>query len=244
MIADSDIPGADPSAVIAQYEPYLKKLASRYIKALSRTGAVDMADLLQVGRIAVTDAQRKYNPENGSFLQYLSYVVRAAMRHELGFNNQTGAPPPAMVYLDETISEESETTRGDLVADPDAPRLDETIIDDENRQETAEQIRAALDRMKSDKQRAAVKLVWMEGKSRQAAADEMEMNQSAFYALEKAGRCTLRRDSRLRIFAETMPLFHVSVSRFNTTWTSAVEKSVIWRDEHIFGNWDLTPEQM
>ena len=47
--------------------------------------------------------------------------------------------------------------------------------------------------MKSDKQRAAVSLVWMEGKTRKAAAAEMGMKKGAFYTLEKYGRSTLRR---------------------------------------------------
>ena len=59
MIEDRDIPGADPAQVIEQYEPYLQKLANRYIPALAQTGAVGMDDLVQVGRIAVTEAQRK-----------------------------------------------------------------------------------------------------------------------------------------------------------------------------------------
>ena len=83
MIADRDIPGAEPAAVIEQYEPYLQKLANRYAPVLSRTGAVGMDDLIQVGRIAITDAQQKYNPERGSFLNFLFYIVRRAMRQAL-----------------------------------------------------------------------------------------------------------------------------------------------------------------
>ena len=233
MIADTEIRNADPAAVVEQYEPYLQKLANRYTPVLSRTGAVDMDDLIQVGRIAITDAQQKYNPDAGSFLNFLFYVARTAMRRTLGFNNQTGEPPAALVYLDEPLSDETDTTLGDTVADPDAVPMDEPIIEDENRRETSEQIRAALDRMKSDKQRAAVSLVWIEGKTRQAAADEMNMNQGAFYSLEKAGRSTLRRDFRLRKHAEEMPFVHIGKARFNTTWTSATEYLAMWRLEHL-----------
>lgn len=232
MIADRDIPGADPAAVIAQYEPYVQKLANRYIPVLSKTGAVDMDDLIQVGRIAISDAQHKYNPDAGSFLNFLYYVVRVAMRRELGFNNQTGAPPVALVYLDEPLSDNAETTLAEMIADPDAVPLDEPIIESESRNETSEAVRAALDRMRSEKQRAAINLVWMEGKTRQAAADEMEMKPGAFYALEKAGRSTLRRDHRLRKYAESVPFIHVGVNRFNSTWTSATEYAALWMIEH------------
>lgn len=232
MIADRDIPGADPAAVIEQYEPYLQKLANRYIPVLARTGAVDMDDLLQVGRIAVADAQRKYNPENGSFMTYLFYVVRGAMRRELGFNKNTGAPPVALVSLDKPIADGEDITLADTIADPDAKPPDEPIIEDESKRETREQVRAAVERMRSDKQRTAIKLVWLEQKTREQAAAEMEMQTRSFYALEKYGRSTLRRDQRLRNYVREMPFIHFSISRFNSTWTSEVEYIAMRRLEH------------
>jgi hypothetical protein len=111
--------------------------------------------------------------------------------------------------------------------------MDEPIIEEENRRETSEQVRAALDRMKSDKQRTAVSLVWMEGKTREQAAAEMEMQTRSFYALEKYGRSTLRRDCRLREYVMQMPSFRTSLGRFRQTFTSAVEAAVIWKDEHL-----------
>lgn len=233
MIADVDIPGADPAAVIQQYEPFIQKIANRYITILHRSGAVGMDDLIQVGRIAVIDAQQRYKPENGSFTNWIFYYARSAMRRTLGFNTQTGAAPAAMVYLDEPTTDDESLTLADTIADPAAVPMDEPIIEEENRRETSEQVRAALDRMKSDKQRTAVSLVWMEGKTREQAAAEMEMKTHSFYALEKYGRSTLRRDYRLRQYVMKMPSFHVGLNRFNQTFTSAVEAEVIWRDEHF-----------
>lgn len=233
MIADEEIRNADPAAVIKQYEPYIQKLANRYLPVLSRTGAVDMDDLIQVGRIAIAEAQLKYDPDSGSFMNLLFYCVRYAMRRTLGFNNQTGAPPVSLVYLDTPISEDSDASLGDTIPDPNAVPLDEPITEEETRRETSEEIRAALGRMKSDKQRKAVSLVWLEGKTRQAAADDMEMNHRAFYSLEEAGRSALRRDWRLKEYAREMPFFHVGVSRFNSTWTSATEEAVLWREKRF-----------
>ncbi len=233
MIADHDIPGAEPAAVIEQYEPYLQKLANRYAPVLSRTGAVGMDDLIQVGRIAVMDAQQRYKPEEGSFLNFLFYAARSAMRRALGFNSQTGALPAALVYLDKPISDDESLTLADTITDPSAVPMDEPIIEEETSRETSEQVQAALERTKSDKQRTAVKLVWLDGKTRTDAAAEMEMNQGAFYSLEKSARSTLRRDYRLRQYVMQCPSFHVGINRFNQTFTSAVEAAVIWRNEHI-----------
>lgn len=231
MIEDRDIPGADPAAVIEQYEPYLQKLANRYIPALSLTGAVDMDDLVQVGRIAAVEAQQKYRPEDGSFMNCLFYYVRKAMRCALGFNNQTGESPAALVYLDQPLSTETETTLGEILTDPGAVPLDEPIEEEETRRETSEQIRAALDRMKSDKQREVITRVYINGQDRAAAAADMNIRTTALYALDRTGRQTLRRDYRLRKYAETVPFVHVGLSQYNTTWTSVVELLALRRLE-------------
>lgn len=233
MIADAEINKADPATVVKQYEPYLQKMANRYAFALSRTGAVDMDDLIQVGRIAIIEAIKQYKPDRGSFIKLLSYYVRNAMRKEVGIDGNTGTLPPVPLSLDEPLSDETEATLGDILPDPVAVPLDETILQEESRRETSEQIRAALGRMKHNKQRAAVSLVWIEERTKQSAADEMGVNLKYFYELERAGRSSLRRDERLRLYALDVPYIHIGMKRFNTTWTSATEYAALWRLEHL-----------
>lgn len=233
MIADSEIRSADPAAVVKQYEPYLQKIANKYINILQITGAVDMDDLLQAGRIAIIEAIKQYNPDRGSFINLLFYSVRAAMRRELGFDVNTGTLPAALVYLDEPLSDGSEATLGDSLPDPGAVPLDDSIIQNESRRETSEQIRAALGRMKHKKQRAAISLVWIEEKSKKSAADELGVNLKYFYELERSGRSSLRKDERLRLYAQDVPYIHIGMKRFNTTWTSATEYAALWRLEHL-----------
>lgn len=234
MIADSEITGADPAAVIEQYKRYVFKLAKRYISILERSGVVGLEDLHQAGFLAIMDAQKRYNPEQGKFINWLFFYIRKYMRDTVGINPNTGAAPARLVYLDEPLADDEEDyTLLDTIADPDAVPMDEPIIEKETRNETASQVRAALDRMKSDKQRTAVSLVWMEGKTREQAAEEMQMKQGAFYSLENYGRSTLRRDWQLRQFAQSLPFVHVGLSKFNTTWTSATEYAALWRLEHL-----------
>lgn len=232
MIADVDIPGADPAAVIEQYKRYVFKLAKRYIPILERSGVVGLEDLHQAGFLAIMDAQKRYNPEQGKFINWLFYYIRKYMRDTVGINPNTGAAPARLVYLDEPLTDDEEDySLLDTIADPAAVPMDEPIIEKETRNETASQVRAALDRMKSDKQRTAVSLVWMEGKTREQAAAEMKMKTRSFCSLEKYGRSTLRRDRRLRQYAQGVPFIHVSVAQFNTTWTSATEYIALRRLE-------------
>lgn len=232
MIADADIRSADPAAVIKQYEPYIQKLANRYIPTLSNTGAVDMDDLIQVGRIAVAEAQRKYNPETGSFINFLYYCIRSAMRSALGFDHQTGEPPEILVYLDEPLTEDTDATRLDMVPDT-ALNAEEKRIEQDTHDETAEAVRAAVDRLKSDRQREVIRRVWLDGQERETAAADMEINYKALCSLDREARSRLRRDHELKQYA--MPFFHVGVNRFRSTWTSATEAAVLWREDHLPG---------
>ena len=241
-IPDSDIPGADPAAVVEQYSPFVRKLAKRYEPSLNRTGAIDEEDLYQAGCIAVLKTQKEYNPENGSFLHCLFFSCRRAMRTALGYKN--GLPPPALAYLDEPLSEETEDTIGDTVADPDGIPTDEAAIDAATRAETAAEVRAAVERMKSAKQREVIQRVWLDGQERAAAAEEMEIRTTALYALDREGRRSLRRDGQLKRFVrDEVPFFHVGRGEFNNTWTSATEKAVLWRDRHIYGNRHTEPPE-
>ena len=53
------------------------------------------------------------------------------------------------------------------------------------------------------------------------------------YSIDKEGQRRLRKDWRLRRYADTVPFVHVGVDRYNTTWTSATEYAVLWRLEHM-----------
>ena len=242
MIADRDIPGADPAAVIEQYKRWVYKIAQRYTSFLERSGSVGLDDLHQVGFIALMEAQKKYDPEKGAFTTFSFDWIRKAMRGALGFNNNTGAAPEALIYLDAPISADpnSDVTLLDTLADPEALPLDEPIIENETKEETRAEVRAAVDRMKSDKQKAAVSLVWFDGKTRENAADEMGMKHKSFYSLESNARDTLYRDKQLRQYVEKYekcvmkrPFFSTSVGNYRLTFTSATEAAVIWRDEHL-----------
>lgn len=236
VIPDNEIPSANPEDVIQQYEKWIIRIAKRYAGYIEQTGALDMDDLVQVGRIAILDAQKTFDPNAGcSFMGWSLNPIRYAMRKLMGYGNQK----PQTVSLDEPLYEDSDQTLKDVIPDQDTDDIETKIIEDETKSEVSEQVQAALERMKSEKQRTAVTLVWIDGKTRQAAADEMEMQHQSFCALENYGRCALRKDEQLRRFAMTeFPFYQVGARRFRSTWTSAVEKAVIWRDIHIFGNGD------
>lgn len=236
LIPDEVIPAADPEAVIRQYRPLVCKLARRYEAVLSRTGAIDIDDLQQIGFIAVCEAQKHYDPASGSFIGYASLWIRSAMRKALGFNSNTGEPPEALVYIDAPVPDTEGITLADTIPDS-HPTREEELIDQASRDEVAEAVRDAVDRIKNRRFREAITRIWLYGQDKQTAADEMGIAMSALRNYDRKGRDDLMRDKRLQMLA--FPLFTVGVSTFHTTMTSAVEKAVLWREkqyDRFFGD--------
>ena len=230
LIPDEFIPSADPEAVIRQFRPLVCKLAQRYQAVLSRTGAIDLDDLHQIGFIAVSEAQKCYDPAACSFFGFASFRIRSAMRKALGFNNNTGRPPEALVYLDAPLPDTEGITLADTIPDG-HPTREEEMIDQESQDEVVEAVRDAIDRLKNQRFREAITRVWLDGQDKQTAADEMGVTLSALRYYDLNGRYKLRHDRQLKSLV--FPLFHVGVKSFNSTMTSAVEKAILWREKQI-----------
>lgn len=231
-IQDNDIPSADPEAVIIQYEPLVRKIAGKYTKILSMTGAVDFEDLHQAGRIAVSNAQKTYNPEPGcSFMTYVYDRIRSAMRNTIGFNCKGILPRDITdtFYIDAPLPGTEDYSLIETIPD-NHPTREEELAEEDRKSEIRDAVRGAVDRLSSVRQREAITRVYFDGLNQVEAGGEMGITGSAVSALEKAALRKMRHDEKLQQFA--MPYFSVGLAKFNTTWTSAVEAVVLWREEH------------
>ncbi len=227
-ILDSEIPGADPAAVVQQYEPLIFKIANRYMFILEKSGAVSLEDLHQAGRIAILQAQKRYDPTGGaSFLTFVYEPIRWAVRRAAGFNPNTGKAPEQLVYLDEPLPglSNEELTRLDVLQDPDAVPLDEPIIEDETRRETSEQVRAAVQRLKNERQRDYISRIFLQGETVSSIAAKEKKTTSYINNTKNVGLRNLRQDYHLR---EYRPRFSTSLQSFRYTFTSQEEAYILW----------------
>ena len=188
IIADKDIPTADPAAVVEQYAAWIQKLANKYQKLTKQTSAIDFEDLKQSGLIGLLDAQKNYDPEQGtSFLSYSYNWIRNSILDQLGYRNKDKNRPPLLLSLDAPVSEESSDILLDSIdeqlADPNFVAFDEKICDEETRSETAQAVRKAIDRLPHARQREAITRVYLQGQSRQQAAADMNIGTSYLYQL-------------------------------------------------------------
>ena len=239
-IPDQEIPDADPAALMEQYAAWIQKIANQYAALVEESGAYDMEDLLQAAALGLLEAQKTYNPEKGcTFLSWSYAPIRYAMLELLGYRDKNRTiPPAALIPLDAKISEDSEDTLLDSIPDLSRP-FDECICEKEAQEETAAEVRAAVARMKSDRQREVIRRVYLEEQKREQAAAEMGITTKAVYALDRDGRSCLRKDRELRNYV--MPFFTVGLQRFQSSWTSSVEMAVFWREEHLHSAPAISP---
>lgn len=230
-IPDAAIPETDPETLVYCFDRWVKKVANRYQTAIVRTGAaVAIDDLIQVGRLALLRAQKRYNPSGGaSFLTFSFDYLRGAMRREIE-KNMPPLPLGAFVSLDEPIADDTNDTYSEIIED----KAIETAQERAERMERAAELHRAIKRLKSDTKREIIKKKWFEDKELEQVAEEMNMKKGAIYAAHEYALSKLRHDHDLVMLCA--PVFSVSLSRFRRRWESAVEAEVIWRDEHLSGN--------
>lgn len=201
--------------------------AGRYRWALERRNDLDMEDLQQAALVGILRAERDYKDEKAGLVTLAGYYARNEIRELLGIRN--GKFPPVLESLDEPLNDETDDTRLDLLADETIPEPDAGLLEEERKQT----VRDAVDRLQED-QREVVRLRYFSGMTYQQTADEMNITRDRVATLFQNARRNLRRDKYLKALAEvnrrTPFLLGVGVTRFNSTFTSAVEELVILRE--------------
>ena len=240
MIEDENIPTADPEMLIKQYEPLLYKISGKYRTILDKYPDIDEDDLLQAGRIVIHRCQSCYDPEQASFTTFIYDRCRAAMRNVIGYH-QDGSLPETPVSLDKALpGDTDEITLMDTIPDP-GPGPDVMTEEADEKERTALAVREAVDRLKNEQQREAIRRIWLDEQPRAEAACEMGISKEYLYSLEMGGKRNLRR--LLRMNEYVMPFFLVGAKRFQSTWTSSVEKSVLWLESYRNRLKNLTAEE-
>ena len=236
-IPDEQIPTASPEAVVIQYSGLIKKIAGRYSAFVDRSGAFDTDDLLQAGRIAILEAQSKYDPGKGiSFVNFSINYLKKGMRRTIGINNE-GQTEPVPIPLDKPLSSEDGSSEKimDLIPDP-KENTEGNYIEQETQEEIIREVREAVGRLQNEKQREAIRRVYLEEQERKTVAADLEIDSSKLNQVLTQGKYRMKLDMRLIHFAR--PLFTTSLSTFRRTWTSSVEAEILWKEQaynHKFG---------
>ncbi len=182
-----------------------------------------MDDLIQVGSLALLRAQKKYDPAGkASFLTFSFYYLRRVMRREIE-NNSPSLPPGAFISLDEPTIDDSPLS--EIIEDKSIEPAEERI----ERQERAEELHRAIDRIKYENRRTIINQVYFDNRDITSIAEEMSISKQYASALHRDALSRLRKDETLR--ALCAPVFSAGVGRFRARWESCVEAEILWKEK-------------
>lgn len=198
----------------------------RYESAAARNGGLDRDDLCQLAAIGVWEAAKKYDPTRGKrFFSWADYYVRNFIRRALILYRPCVDNMPKAALDAPVEGFDGEASLLDTIAD-EAATSPEKAAECEDMKRILHECLAKL----RDQEQDALRLVYMEGKTYEEAADLMGVPRSIVKGFITSGKQKLRQSPRLRMIYTPDSHYYVGVSRFLSTWTSAVEEIVMKRE--------------
>ncbi len=207
-------------------------LVRRFRWAIEFDTAIDEDDLLQCAWLAILAASDTYRPEAGkSWPGWAKWYMRREVKRLLGWINSP--TPPAHIFaksLDAPLCEDSDETRGDMLADDQAPDPEEEAIHNALRWT----LWRSIERLPDARQRRAIELIYLEGKSCAEGAQALGITLQELRNMNRRSIRHLSNNARLRkelMELDDRTLFHAhkGVAAFQRDWTSVTEGAALWR---------------
>ena len=223
-ISGEDMKNASPEDLILAYSGMIRKLALSYEKIAANNGAVDRDDLDQEGRLAILEAQKSFDPEKGSsFYSWAIFYIKKRMRTAVGYRSDGTRKEEASLFLDAPVStEDTETSLIDTIPDESIEENDDRII----RSEQAEEVRAAVARLKCHQQKTIIKQIYFEDMTYKQIAEKGCLTVDRVKQQRNKAIINLRKDWRLKDYVSQYR-YRGSVNSFKTSGSSVVEKEVL-----------------
>lgn len=225
---------------------FIRQQANRWARAWENRPDFDVEDLTQSGYIALCRAVRSYQQERGPFIGFLAFYLKTEFSKVAGCRTgaQMKAPLNNALSLDApayTNSDDNDTTVADLVEVYD-PNI-EAVEDDLFNQQLASVLDQALELL-PDKQRRAIELYYLHGKTHAQAAEETGCETSVQTHLTKDGLRAIRQGryaptlSEL-LYGERNLYKHTSYGAFQASGCSSPEWELL-RKERVIRDYRLT----
>ncbi|MEG0944626.1 MAG: sigma-70 family RNA polymerase sigma factor [Angelakisella sp.] len=242
------VQAGDNDAVLilwGQVEKLVGMWARRWAWAWGDRTGTTAEDFMQAGYLGFDEALKTFDTERGIlFTSWLTYPVKKEFSSLVGCRTVTRAkdgssaligPNSAMagaVSLDAPLGSDLEdVTLGDAIADPTAPytAVEQGIY--------STQLHAAMHRALGTlpaEQRTTLERRYYGEQTVDAVAKEMGVYPSTVQQRELKALRTLRKDAALEQFVDSRTDFyrHVSLARFTSTGSSAVEEIVLKRERY------------
>lgn len=198
-------------------------------------GGVEVEDLYQSGYIALVAAADTYDPAAGrAFIGWLALALKTVFAEAGGCRSIKQARDPLRHAgsLDVPASEDSDTTIGDLIADPGAAQNFQDAEDRLYLEQLHNALEKALDEL-PDRQGDTLRRRFYQNRSLEEIAAAEGISGEAVRQWQMKGLRELRKQQELQRFVEERTPYYlrVGISDFQRTGESAVERIVFRREK-------------
>ena len=192
------------------------------------TRLYEVRDLEQSGFLALCDAVEKFDPAKAQFTTLLRYFVRRRFAEVSGRRGSKRHPETYAVSLDEPLTTETETTRGDTIEDPQA-EFAEDVIEQEAARQDATAMLKEVERL-PDRQRESLMLTAWTGLTLSETGAKMGLSTEAVRRHRYNASQRLRRTKAGVQIARQRDCYrhHTTLAEFLRTRTSEPESYVLW----------------
>ena len=188
----------EPETLYLENRRLLYHLARQYLPVLETRGDVDLDDLTQAGFFGLTEAEKTWRSQGGkSWAGWAAWYARREMEKALGVRRTAGnkrAFPAPPLSLDEPLSNDAETARGDLI--PDTRLSDHTDVLFAQGLQAA--VRAAVDTLPED-ERAVLRARYFQGLAAAKTAVLLGLSALQVRVREERALGRLRRMREMRL---------------------------------------------
>lgn len=216
-----------------QVRRFIYREAYRRHRATEGLGGVEVDDLVQSGYIALVKAVASFQPDGEyAFLTYLGKQLKTSFAEAGGYRTSKRDPLNDADSLDAPLTDDTDTTKGDMLADP----VDQ--YEDAERRIWLEQLRDALGKAMEDlppEWREVLRRYYWDGQTLEEISAATGIHKNNVDNRRHKGLKQLRRNVQrygLDQFVEDRTPYYarVGVDSFMGTHTSAVEYAVIRRE--------------
>ena len=184
-------------------------------------GGVDLDDLMQSGFLALLEAVKTYDENQGSFIGWLALYLRKSFREAMGIRTTRRDP------IDSAFSLDRENYDGSTIGDniESSVRFEETVEDRVYR----EQFRAAVEKALTEipeREAAVFRQVFLEDKTLKESGAAIGVSPERARILRNDALRDIKRAKALRTFLSDSMNYYLRIgpSSFNRTHSSATEQ--------------------
>ena len=230
LIADNEIPSADPENLLQCYDRFVYRMANRYRALSERINSVSMEDLEQAARIGLLLAQKTYEPAAGmKFISWAAFFMGKEIKQAIGIKgHRKKILSQIPLSLDAPLS--IEDPKGETLLDT-IPDDTETMDDRIDRETRDEALHEAIDRL-CKSQKEIIELNYFQEKGLSEIAEITGTEERVIAATKRTAINQLRKDTKLflRILDRTdFYNIRIGANVYNRTHTSSTELGAFLR---------------